>query len=151
MPRGSSDKSRLLVFVTKNGVFIRKISAVNLSISEVKSSSRLDYWILVLYGKLIILYVEVLKVDMINSVKQGVRGGSSHRFSGALSRAIGGPPILTVKSKGGSLGGSTRGYHRLNWTQLATMDRRGYTEIFMGQNWAKNILTQTPRPQTRPM
>ena len=74
----------------------------------------LDYWILVLYGKLIILYVEVLKVDIINSVKQGVRGGSSHRFSGALSRAIGRPPILTVKSKGVSLGGCTRGSHKLD-------------------------------------
>ena len=57
------------------------------------------------YGKFIILYVEVLKVDMIASVKQGVRGGSPHRLSGALSRAIGGPPIWTVKSKGGSIGG----------------------------------------------
>ena len=65
-------------------------------------------------GKFIILYVEVLKVDMINSVKQGVRGGPPHRFLGALTRAIGGPPILTVKSKGVSLGGCTRGSHKLN-------------------------------------
>ena len=52
------------------------------------------------YGKFIILHVEVLNFDMITSVKQGVRGGSPHRFSGALLRAIWGPPILTVKSKG---------------------------------------------------
>ena len=114
MPRGSSDKSKLLVFVTKNGVFIRKISAVNLSISEVKSPSRLGYWIMMHYAKITILYVKVLKVDVINSVKQGVRGRSPHRFSGALSRAIGGPPNLTVKSNGVSFGGCTRGCHRLN-------------------------------------
>ncbi len=68
------------------------------------------------YGKFIIVYVGILKVDMFNSVKQGVRGGSPHRLLGALSRALGGPPILTVKSKGVSLGGCTRGYLRLNLT-----------------------------------
>ena len=69
------------------------------------------------YAKFIIVYVGIFKVDMFNSVKQGVRGGSLHRLLGALSRAPGGPPILTVKSKGVSfLGGCTRGYLRLNLT-----------------------------------
>ena len=72
------------------------------------------------YGKYIIVYVGILKVDMFNSVKQGVRGGSPHRLLGALSRAPGGPPILTVKSKGVSLGGCTRGVSQIE------LDLAGY-------------------------
>ena len=72
------------------------------------------------YGKFIIVYVGILKVDMFNSVKQGVRGGSPHRLLGALSRALGGPPILTVKSKGRSLWGVYSGVSQIE------LDLAGY-------------------------